>query len=119
MRLNVTFIIQIMNFWVTYFFLKKILFKPFASMLKHRDKARLQILEILKQKESFLKLKTEEKNNMLLEFQHLLKKRYAPAPFEYPEIPLEIGYQKNQSDIENFILMSKDILIKKVPHAYR
>ena len=119
MNLNATFIVQIINFWITYFFLKKLLLKPLVVALNRREKTRQQILDILKQKELLLKQKVEEKNKTLLDFQRSLKKKYAVIPFEYPEIPLEITYHRNKVDIDNLILISKDTLIKKAPYAYR
>jgi hypothetical protein len=119
MRLNVTFIIQIGNFWITYFFLKKLLLNPLVTILKRREKTKQHIIDILKQKELFLKHKIEEKNKALLDFQLSLKKRYTLTPVEYLDIPLEFTYQKNKAEIDNLILTCKNILIEKVPHAHR
>jgi hypothetical protein len=119
MRLNITFIIQICNFWITYFFLKKLLLKPLVMILNRREKTRQHIIDILKQKELFLKHKVEEKNKALLDFQLSLKKKYTLAPVEYLNIPLEFTYQKNKGEIDALILVCKNTLIEKVPHAYR
>ena len=48
-------------------------------------------------------------------FQSYLKKQYKQMPVELPEIPLGASYKKNKADIDKLILVSKDLLVKKVP----
>ena len=61
MRINATFFIQIINFWITYSFFKKLLLKPVVDLLNRRESARQNLFDGLKEKEIFLKQKVEEK----------------------------------------------------------
>ena len=119
MHINVTFCMQIINFWITYLFLKKYLLKPLVAVLHRRASARQHLAENLKEKELFLKHKIEEKNRALIDFQIYLKQQYHYVPAQYPEIPGEVVYKRNKADVDTFILLSKDLLVKKVPYAYR
>ena len=110
---------QIINFWIAYIFLKKILLKPLVAVLQRRAFARQHLLENLKEKELFLKQKIEEKNKALIEFQAYLKQRYLYVPAQCPEIPVEVVYKSNKTDVDKLILLSKDLLVKKVSYAHR
>ncbi len=55
MEINITLVVQIINFWITYFFLTRLLLKPMVVMLKVRDLARIKMDDALKEREFFLK----------------------------------------------------------------
>ena len=114
MNINVTFCIQIVNFWITYAILKKWLLRPLVAVLHRRASVQQHLVESLKEKELFLKKKVEEKNRSFVDFQIYLKQRYHYEPAQYPDIPVEVVYKRNKADIDRLILLSKDLLVKKV-----
>jgi len=118
MNINATFFLQIINFTITYFFLKKILLTPTLLVLKGRESARQKLLDNLKNKEFFLKKRIEEKNSSLIDFRSYLKRRYKTPLLENLEISSEIIYKRSKADIDRLIALSKDMLVKKVPHAH-
>lgn len=117
MKINITLVVQIINFWITYFFLTRLLFKPMVAMLKAREVAREKMKDALKEREFFLKERVEEKTRALVEFRRYLKRTYAVEAAAVPVNVPEVGYKKNQAEIDSITVTSKNYLIKKVPDA--
>ncbi len=119
MNINVTFIIQIVNFWCAYFFLKKIFIRPMVSVVIQRKRAQKRLDDGLKKKEIFLKEKIELKGKALRDFQQYVKDRYKRPTAEYQKIPSEVTYIKDRDEIEKVVTVSKKLLIDRVPYVYR
>ena len=119
MHINVTFLIQIVNFWATYFFLKKILLNPVVTVLLKRKNAHRRLSLEFKKKEDFLKQRVDEKSRLLRAFQRQLKERYQIIKLECPEIPSQIAYVKDQGEIDQVVSRGKDLLVRNILHACR
>lgn len=118
MKLNVTLFFQIANFWVTCFFLSKLLWKPMIRMLDKRETAKKKLQTNLQQQELSLTQKVEEKDRLLQDFRLYLKRQYTIKSLKELKIPSEITYKKRESDIKRLTKETEDLLIKQVPHAY-
>lgn len=118
MQVNATTLIQILNFWITYFFLKKFLFKPIVRVLLQKDALRKALRDDLKYKETALFHLQEKKARQIVDFKELIKKNYQFEPFQLSDIPCSNTCQKTEEDINALTDATKELLIKKVPHAF-
>lgn len=113
MQINVTFIIQIINFWISYAMLHKFLFKPFVQLINNKEAARETLIKGLRAKEQRLLQLQEDKKKNLETFRTYVKTQY---PFKTPapeEIPSEFVFIKNQDKLDALIDAEKNLLVQK------
>ncbi len=118
MHINATFFIQVINFGITYFFLKRILFKPFVQRIKQKESAKTMLQGILKEKDVLLSQLQHEKTQQLEQFRRNAKNFYTIATSAEQEIPEIAMYKKDVSLQEKLIQQTKECLIQRVPHVY-
>jgi hypothetical protein len=76
MYINVTFILQIGNFLLTYCFLDAYFFKPFLSVLEQKKRAEQALQECLVHDEALLESLRQEKEQKLIAFQDRIQSVY-------------------------------------------
>lgn len=118
MQVNATTLIQILNFWITYFFLKNFFFKPIVRVLLQKDALRKALRDDLKYKETALYHLQEKKTRQTVDFKEQIKKNYQFQPFQPSDIPCSRAYQQTEEEINALTNATKELLIKKVPHAF-
>jgi F0F1-type ATP synthase membrane subunit b/b' len=118
MQINVTFIIQIINFWITYLVLHKILFKPVVQLLQNKETAKESLVEGIKTKEAGLLHLQEEKKKNLEDFRQYLKTKYAFQPQRQEEIPVLTIQETKREAIAKMVTQECDLIVQKAPHAY-
>lgn len=118
MQINVTFIIQIINFWISYALLHKFLFKPFVRLINSKEAARETLIKGLKAKEQRLLQLQEDKKKNLEVFRTHIKAEYPFQTLPLEKMPSEFMFTKNQTELEALIDAEKNLLIQKAPHAY-
>jgi len=116
-EINATVFIQIFNFWVTYFILNKILFRPTVELFDRRKKARAKLHQELKEKELQLKEQTAQKQADLEGFRIFLRDEYKTPQAQVPKMPSEIVYQRDSKQVEDCIKACISLLTEKVPDA--
>jgi hypothetical protein len=119
MQINSTFIFQIVNFGITYFFFSKYLLNPIAQLIQKREWVEKNLVDDIKNRKLQLDQFIKKKNNDLLFFQKNMAEHNPLLKIEIPEVFFEIQYQKNDTVIQKLISTGKTILVKKVSHAYR
>lgn len=117
MNINITFVVQIINFWITYFFLTRLLLKPMVVVLRNRGIAREKMKDALKEREFFLKERVEEKARALVEFRRYLKRNYTVQPVATSIDVPEIEYHRDRAEIDAIMSSAKKYLKGKVPDA--
>lgn len=109
-QLNLTLIVQAINFWITYFVLHRYIFAPVIKRIRQRknDEKKLRSEIILKQKDvsNFL----EEKVMQLAQFQKDAKLDY---PFYYTH-PKKIDLPEQPKDLPEIDEKEKIALKKKL-----
>lgn len=118
MQVNATTLIQILNFWITYFFLKKFFFKPIVRVLLQKDALRKALRDDLKYKETALFHLQEKKTRQTVDFKDQIKKNYQFEPFQPSDIPCSTAYHQTEEELNALTDATKELLIKKVPHAF-
>lgn len=117
MQINLTFFIQILNIAVSYWFLKKFMFKPVIEFLKARDEREVKIKNELQSKEQdLLKLERKRQEELGL-FKLKVKKEASVVPEKEVLIPSQNPYAVDKQEIERLTEISKNILVRKVPHV--
>lgn len=118
MQINVTFLIQIINFWITYIFVSRLLLKPVYCLIQRKKIAKKYLLEKLKQKEQQLLVCQNKKKDNLVSFRNQVKASFKlKQPKEIEKVP-EIQYMQNKKTIKDLIEASKKIIVKKVTNAH-
>ncbi len=118
MQVNATTLIQILNFWITYFFLKKFFFRPIIRVLLQKDALRKALRDDLRYKEKALFHLQEKKNRQTVDFKEQIKKNYQFQPFQPSDIPCNPTHLQTDEEIKRLTNATKELLIKKVPHAF-
>lgn len=117
MNINATVFIQAFNFGLTYFFLKKILFKPIVERIQQKDAAKIMLQKTLKEKEQLLIHLKDEKIAQLQQFRMYLQKYYLIKKPDLKTIPAALSYQKNTTKLEQLSRQGTQLLVERVPHA--
>ena len=117
MKVNLTLFVQIVNFGITYFFLKNYFFGPIVSHLKKQKKSKDEFLKLIEGKENCLVKLEHQKIENVKNFQSIVHSRYTFKNVPEVHIPLDIKYDLNKNQIEKMICVTKNILVKRVPHV--
>ena len=119
MQINVTFLLQIINFCATYFFLEKIILRPLVADLQKRDEFKNFLVAGIEKKEEQLVCVQEQKTTDLLLFQDELKRKYKTPSFTPKDIPFVVNYQRDKEHINQVIDQGTELLVKEVSHAHK
>ena len=120
MNINVTLFIQIGNFFITYYILKKLFFKSVIHSIQHRQNSEHALSQKIKKGEGKLLLLEKEKHQKMSDFQINIRKQIKEIeekklPYEFFEIPFE---EISDAQLQELEKKSLDLLIKKAPHGY-
>jgi hypothetical protein len=118
MQINATFLIQIINFWVTYTILHRLLLRPLVHLINKKDAAKATMIEGIKQKEHVLARLQEDKHKNLEIFRNHVKTKYifiTPKPASMPPPSIFI---KDPRQIALLTQAAEQLLIEKAPHAF-
>ena len=118
MHVNLTFLIQIINFWISYVFLHRFFLKPIVILINKKNQAKEFLINGLKQKELALVQLQEEKSKNVTTFRQYLKTTYVLTPPHLQVIPTIVMAKKNQAEITQLTEKIKGILIQRVPHVF-
>lgn len=118
MQINATVFVQAINFGITYLFLRKVLFKPVVQRIKQKETAKNMLLDKLKDKEMLLGRLQNEKTEKLERFRQSAKRFYTIDTATKQEMPAVMSYKKDPERQATIIATTKELLVKKVPHAY-
>ena len=119
MNINITFFIQIINFFVTYKLLNVLFFKPIIkSIEKKKQKEESVNLKINNQEQVLLNLQ-KEKVEHVVSFQSHVKKDYPfISPYERMQfIDIEIEQDVSIADTAELAKDVSDWIVKKVGHV--
>ncbi|MCB9493307.1 MAG: hypothetical protein H6679_03470 [Epsilonproteobacteria bacterium] len=116
--INCTLIVQIINFWVTYFILRTLLFNPILELINDKQEVKDSMLAALIDKENAIDALREKK-----EAQHAIlhKQLDMVTDLELPQTPslhLDTYTPKTSQELKESITQTKEWLVKNVPHHY-
>lgn len=118
MEINITFVIQGVNFWICYCFLKKIFLKPIVTLLKKQEDEYLALLAGLKQGEQLLNNKETLKENSLTSFKNHIKQNYPTFPTNVTQTIPPVNYQQSSNAALIYKKEIKNLLVEKIHHAH-
>lgn len=117
MQLNVTCVIQMLNFIVTYVILREVLLRPFVHHIQKKTAAKLHLIAKLKDRESGLALLSNEKKDQLIAFQEYINKRYKkPLPTRFSSLAFTEKTLTSE-ELEHLTQAATQLLVTKVPHV--
>ncbi len=117
MQINATFIVQIINFALTYVLLSRFLLYPFMALIHQKQASRHTLSAILENKILEEQLLIQSKENDLIAFRtyvHQAYQRPSPASAYYP------NFQEQKIDnayVQAMIQKATAIVVEKVPHV--
>lgn len=117
MHINVTVIIQIINFIIAHAILSRFLLKPFAQRILQKQRARKAMIAGFKDKEAQLQSLAVEKNRLLLVFQAHVQKNYKTPKINLVVLPSLVDPVVDATAIEAMTKATTKIIIKKASHA--
>jgi len=118
MQLNLTFVVQIINFWVSYAILKNFLFKPTVKFILAKEAARVSLLENLKQNEQIVAHMHETKKKNLEDFRSYIKTNYVIHEPRLQEIQATVEYTPDQEALDQIAVEAEALMITKAGHGY-
>lgn len=117
MQFNITFFVQIFNFFITYWFLNKFMFKPVINFIKKREKKEKAFINNIKNEESLLLDLEKQKKLELYNFQQKVKSKYKLSPMGDPNIPTKIEIFIDTKEVESMTNLATKILVERVPNV--
>lgn len=117
MNVNITFLIQITNFSITYYFLKKLLLQPFVGVLEKRKEIKKVLLEGVRYKKLILKQRIEEKSLALITFQRNIKKYYSFLRIKKSYVSTEVISKPFKIDLEKLVSKGASFLVRKISYG--
>lgn len=118
MELNLTLLIQIINFYIAYKFLDKLLFRPIINEIDKRDATHKQIMHELKEKEAFLAQLQQTKQEQLLAFKKHATDDYIFDEYSLPMLPDQEYQPITGHDIKKTSQSMKKLIVARVCHAH-
>jgi hypothetical protein len=117
MKINLTLLIQIIHFILTWKMLKIFILKPVYDQLEKRAKKEKEYLDALALREKFIAQQKELQKKELLEFQAHTSLDY-PLP-EKPSIDFEFNtsYTRDDKEIQTLTEKIKNLIVQKVPRV--
>ena len=120
MQINVTLVIQIINFFITYKVLNAFLFRPAIDALETKQKKKDALQNQIDTQEEELITIEKEKVEAIVTFQNHVKKCY-PFIQTYTvekQLEFDITPQPKMIDKEKLEKQITDWLVEKVPHDF-
>jgi chemotaxis protein CheY-P-specific phosphatase CheC len=117
MQINCTVLIQIINFWATYFFLRKILLSPIIELINRKKSAKSALNANLREKEDFIHELVNKKSKELTDFAQQVQFRYKTPQIIHAEIKADLIYVPDNKKIDALISSSKNLIIEKISNA--
>lgn len=119
MRINVTLLIQITNFTVTYLVLNRFFFKPIIDSLNKKELVKKELELKIDSEESILLGLAKKKTADVLEFQSMIKKKYPYEPYSV-KITADSQPSITEKKVDPAALEKEivDFLSKEVPNVY-
>lgn len=117
MQINITFLIQIANFWICYAIFHRFFLKPAVKQIHKKTVLEESLLQGLKEKEGILIHLQQDKKENLEVFRRYIKKQYptpVPALKDAPAIEL-LPQVEGESAL--FAKTTCDLLVKKACDA--
>jgi hypothetical protein len=118
MQINITFVIQIINFIITYFFLGKMIFKPISETIHDREKIKEDLQNNVKEQENILKKFIDKKETRFKELQKNVYQYYDTKKIADLDENDNLKYFHDEYTIKSTIKEGKEIIVKKVLDAY-
>lgn len=117
MEINITLFIQVVHFYIVYFFLDIFFFRPFVAHITQKTEGYANATRKLQEKEISLSDLQDNKNQDLKLFQQHIQEHYVPPNKQHLEkisfAPLDVS-QKNIDEAKNNI---QSFIIERVCHA--
>ncbi|MCK4265382.1 hypothetical protein KAW80_03420 [Candidatus Babeliales bacterium] len=117
MEINITFFIQILNFYVSYRVLNKFIFSPVIQSLEKRKLEEQAILSEIAQNEAKIIDKEHLEKDELIAFQKKIIEQYPLPKTKPPGIKSIIGYKRNAATVKCLTGKIKKIILKEVPRV--
>jgi hypothetical protein len=117
MQINATFIVQIINFALTYVVLSRFLLQPFLILIQKKKAAQQALQAILENKGHEEAMLIRSKNDALASFKEHIKKTYQKPATHSIEFPVFVETTVDESHIKHLVKQAADLVVKKVPRA--
>ncbi len=117
MRINLTLLVQVINFSITYWFLNRFMFRPVIEFLNQKKTKEEKTKKRLEKKEQDLLCMEKKKHQDLGDFKVKMKKEYGIVPPKTAQVPSELHIEINKKEIEKLTDIAKKILVKRVPYV--
>lgn len=120
MNINVTFIIQIINFIIVYMVLHRFLFGPVLTSISQKKEKKAVFEKDIKAKEDELIKLEQKKRKAIVSFQAHATKAYPFVASPKCDTPLDVESKIMFEDVDTKKMKKelKSWLLSKVPHGY-
>jgi hypothetical protein len=116
--INVTFVVQIINFFLTCYFLHKLILRPTVDILDERENLKTALKKRIDFHEDLLEKFIVTKNKNLEAFQQQMKRYYAEQKISLFRQEDEMLCSYDEQKVSDIVNTSVKIIVKKVESAY-
>lgn len=119
MKINATFLIQIINFWATYWVLSRILFKPFIDFIAQKELSQQILHDALRKQESIVNELTIQKQQNLEAFKQRISTQYVLPKIDSLTLGISHIPDYKVENIDTLTEKIKTVLVQAVNHGSR
>ena len=119
MEINLTFCVQVINFFLFYQGISYFFLKPFVKVIQAKMASRERMLADFANKEAQLKMLVHARTDLALQFKQMLQERYALPTAAVISMPDELPL-KRLSDEQQQVMTSQLVknLVTRIKNAY-
>jgi F0F1-type ATP synthase membrane subunit b/b' len=117
MNINITLIVQFINFLVTYLFLNRFLFQPIILRLRTKKECEEGLLHDIATEEELMIAQQKAYHKQLLTFQQQVRTAHPTIHKKEVARPRDIIYQRNKAEVDILVAESTEIIVKRVIHV--
>ncbi len=118
MYINVTLFIQVINLFITYWFLKRFFYAPFLASIEKKKEYKTTLQSFLSNEQETLNLLEQKKIDTLVDFQNFVANHYQIEDRQ-EKVILDIDIQeRTPQEVEKMVGLAQQVLVKKVTHGY-
>ena len=117
MKINITFFIQIINFFVTYYILHTFLFKKVVLLLQTERNKTQKVVRKTQEVESLARSQAREKKEELLFFKNQFLSTYHLPALKQENLDIKAHYMPEKKYILSMSEKAKNILVAQLPNV--
>jgi len=115
MHINATFLVQIINFLISYYVLNRFLFKPVIASIRKKQETETALKASIEKEENDIIALKKEKYESIISFQRKMRKKFPYISKTIQDKPIDVAPEIARPKNPKLQKEVTDFLVKRVP----